>query len=551
MAHLEFTVETGGRLLPTQAHQPPRVGGLTPQKKHRRKGSGSSDENTSTRRVKLQTSFPPIHLSLSSNSKPLDKNHRDHASNLDISRDIRGEKINLPQVENASENVPKSVKSFPEKFKYTKDYGCNMNSLSSTPAFPCDGQKDAKVVRQPWLDVPVAKSSSDRLSPESSKHPECPSCKNERRIRSDYDKLILQSKKEKEFLQQKINLLESELKKYIDINKLSKKSQEDASNSLESQNEADSHLGNLQNIYKNKCSSVISMEEYRKLEAKNKEKQEQIDTTLIKIEEIKAQLDKVQDGEREQEKLFKSKQNKLVFEMEDLKFQLERTRDREKMEVSSLENEKYLNDVELTAKCVKHKEFSEKVEHVLKQLENTKTEMEKFKKRRSLLIAELCKEKDCCLMEIEKLKEYTEKIKAENTSLSETVQRLQKELEKGSRCSCLARQLYPSAAEVLLISHSDSPENGHTVGTDYKYRELCSCGRVIQNLSLSSNKSLLTHVEEDEVKVKELYKQIKRERNLLLDVMVIMYTRRWFVEEAVPHVKRALRKCGAFSGDTD
>lgn len=39
----------------------------------------------------------------------------------------------------------------------------------------------------------------------------------------------------------------------------------------------------------------------------------------------------------------------------------------------------------------------------------------------------------------------------------------------------------------------------------------------------------------------------KRERNLLLDVMVIMYERRWFVEEAVPHVRRALRKCGALS----
>uniref|UniRef100_UPI00398F430D histone H2B type 1 n=1 Tax=Pristiophorus japonicus TaxID=55135 RepID=UPI00398F430D len=57
--------------------------------------------------------------------------------------------------------------------------------------------------------------------------------------------------------------------------------------------------------------------------------------------------------------------------------------------------------------------------------------------------------------------------------------------------------------------------------------------------------------EEEIRKVKEMYKQLKRERNLLLDVMTIMYTRRWFVDEAIPYIKRTLRKCSIKSEDMD
>ncbi|XP_075056828.1 uncharacterized protein LOC142142996 [Mixophyes fleayi] len=215
--------------------------------------------------------------------------------------------------------------------------------------------------------------------------------------------------------------------------------------------------------------------------------------------------------------------------MEDLKSQLEKDRERETLKVYCLEREKV---------------------EIVTQLENTNTELEKLKKRRSLVIAELRKEKDCCLLEIEKLKAYSEKVKTENLSLSESIRVLQQELEKRSMSSCFSPQVYTARADVLLISHQTFPENAHAGATDYKFPEICSCGRTLQNLSSSSNKSAMTKVEED-VTVKEIYRQMKRERNLLLDVMVIMYERRWFVEEAVPHVRRALRKCGALSLHTD
>ncbi|CAN0401334.1 unnamed protein product [Lampetra fluviatilis] len=43
----------------------------------------------------------------------------------------------------------------------------------------------------------------------------------------------------------------------------------------------------------------------------------------------------------------------------------------------------------------------------------------------------------------------------------------------------------------------------------------------------------------------------RRERNLLLDVMSIMYTRRWFAPEATVHVRRTLQRCGVHSAQHD
>ncbi|XP_053316954.1 rho-associated protein kinase 1-like isoform X2 [Spea bombifrons] len=497
-----------------------RVGAFPSQKNHRRKGSGSSDENTNTRRIKLQTSFPPIHLSLISNTKPLDKKHKDYASNLDVSRDVWGEKLNLPQVEMAAENKPKPIKSFLDKSKFSKDYGCSISSLSNLPSYPYDGQKDCRLVeKQSWLDLPVTKSALDRLTPEVTKLTECLSCKNERRIRNDYDKILLRSKREKEALQQKVRELEAELKKCEEISKTTKRAQGEATPAYQN---GGTHHELFEN--KNKC-PIIRWGEYRQLQERNKDKQEQVDC-LIEVEELRAQLDKMRESEREKEQLFKSKEGKLAFDVEELKQQLHRTKEQEIMRLSALESEK---------------------ENMRKQLENTNSELEKFKKRRSLLIAELRKEKDCCLMEIEKLNAYVEKVKAENVSLSDTITRLQQDLEKRPACSCVTSQVYSAGAEVLLISHRAPPESGYA---EYKYHEICSCGRTVHHLSSSSNQSAMTQVDGDEIRVKEMYKQLKRERNLLLDVMLIMYARRWFVEEAVPHVRRALRKCDALPEDT-
>lgn len=47
-----------------------------------------------------------------------------------------------------------------------------------------------------------------------------------------------------------------------------------------------------------------------------------------------------------------------------------------------------------------------------------------------------------------------------------------------------------------------------------------------------------------DMKNQETLFQINRERNLLRDVMKIMYSRQWFSDEGKPHVRRALRRVG-------
>ncbi|XP_056423715.1 dynactin subunit 1-like isoform X2 [Hyla sarda] len=467
-----------------------RVGALPSQKNHIRKGSGSPEENITTRKIKLQTSFPPIHLSLISNSKPLDRKLKDHASNSDLSREMRGEKINLPQVEKALEKTPKPAKTFLDKSKYSKDFGCTTSNLVNVPTFCFDGQKESRLEKQMWLEIPVPKTT-DRLSPEIVKLPECQSCKNEKKIRSDFDKVLVQTKREKEALQLKDALYEGFL-----------------------------FMESCENNFRKQ---LASSEDYLKLEKSNREKQEKIGCLLRETEELNTKLNTIQNTEKDQEQLLKSEQKKFISDIEDLKSQLEKAKERENLKVFSLEGEKA---------------------EILMQLETTKADLERLKKRRSPVIAELLKEKDCYLLEIEKLKAYSEKMKEENLSLSDTIKALQQELDKRSISSCFSPPVYTAGAEVLLISHRNAPEYTHTEATDYKFQEIGTCGRAPPSYKSSSA------VEEDNT-MKEIYRQMKRERNLLLDVMVIMYERRWFVEEAVPHVRRALRKCGALSFGAD
>ncbi|XP_056423717.1 golgin subfamily A member 6-like protein 22 isoform X3 [Hyla sarda] len=431
---------------------------------------------------------------------------------------MRGEKINLPQVEKALEKTPKPAKTFLDKSKYSKDFGCTTSNLVNVPTFCFDGQKESRLEKQMWLEIPVPKTT-DRLSPEIVKLPECQSCKNEKKIRSDFDKVLVQTKREKEALQLKVSELEAELRKQ-EANKKSKEEHERTAVSSDALYEGFLFMESCENNFRKQ---LASSEDYLKLEKSNREKQEKIGCLLRETEELNTKLNTIQNTEKDQEQLLKSEQKKFISDIEDLKSQLEKAKERENLKVFSLEGEKA---------------------EILMQLETTKADLERLKKRRSPVIAELLKEKDCYLLEIEKLKAYSEKMKEENLSLSDTIKALQQELDKRSISSCFSPPVYTAGAEVLLISHRNAPEYTHTEATDYKFQEIGTCGRAPPSYKSSSA------VEEDNT-MKEIYRQMKRERNLLLDVMVIMYERRWFVEEAVPHVRRALRKCGALSFGAD
>ncbi|XP_069464327.1 coiled-coil domain-containing protein 102A-like isoform X3 [Ambystoma mexicanum] len=450
-----------------------RIGAISSLKNPRRKENGSSTDNPSARNVKLQTSFPPIHFSLSTPTHSVDRSRKEHVSGSNMSRDARGQKINLPHVEKPAEKIPKAAKqvAVSDRSKLTLDLGRNLRPHSSTPLLPLDGTKDSKSEKQTWLDVSPSKLSPERLSPETANVLECSTCKKERRIRNDYDKIIVQSKQDKEVLQQRINELEAEVAKCKDEGSNKQQETQDSESSRICHAEQQTEDGNLH------CSVETS-------------------------------------------------ENKLVYEMN-------------ASEMSRLEEENIRKQ--------------EKIEIILLQLETTKSELEKLKKRRALTLSELRKEKDTCLAEIEELKAGTEKMRLENESLLDRIHTFEQELAKRTLCPGLPSHTYaiPPSTEMLVISHQVSQPTAYPIATGLRNGCCTGHGGVMQDFSVSKCVATQNPLDEDTIRFKDMYKQLKRERNLLLDVMEIMYTRRWFLEEAVPHVKRALKKCGVFPEDVD
>lgn len=468
----------------------------------------------------------------------MDRNLKEQTSSSSISRDARAQKINLPQVEKAAAKTLRATKHVvaADKSKMTLDIGRSSRPHSSTPLMPLDVAKDAKLEQQTWLDVPLPKAPSERQSPEMSIVPECPSCKKERRIRNDYDKIIVQSKQDKDILQQRITELEAEMAKYKAEGSSKRQEMQGSENNgtcnAEQQTEEPLHLHGLleAETCETKLNHATDEKELSKLEAENKRKQEQIDNLLNEIEELKAQLDKIQENEYSEAQKIKNKHCKLVYDMEELKSQFEKSQEKEQQHFSEVEREK---------------------ESIQLQLETTKSELERLKKRRALTLSELRKEKDACLAEIEDLKAYTEKMRAENNLLLDRIHTFEQDLAKGTLCPCLPSHTYavPPNTEMLVISHQVSQQSTYSFGTGLR-NCCCGChGAMVQDFSSPKCAATRGPLEEEMIRFKDVYRQMKRERNLLLDVMEIMYARRWFLEEAVPHVKRALKKCGVIYED--
>ncbi|KAM7172214.1 uncharacterized protein RBU57_003320 [Macrochelys suwanniensis] len=421
------------------------------------------------------------------------KSCKDNVSNLDVSRDIRGQKINLPHVEKPSEKISAPIQSVTAvaKSKVTTDHSRYLRACSNTLVAPFHSTREIKLENKSRLDLPSSKVASEGLSAKTHKVPECPNCKKEKRIQNEYDKFILQSKRDKEALQKTIVELEAELKRYEEHNKPAQRQENEVTCSVEEQQQPRgkvSLLDGLVGMYKNELAYMRSRSDLNKLEEESKGKQQQMDSLLVEMEELKAQLQRLQNNEETQAQMTKMKQSKLVLEIEELKSQLEKTKEKERQKVSVLENEK-----------------------------------------------------DACLREIADMKTCIEKMSTENSSLLEKM----KALENRSCCCCLASVVHGNSEIQTISRHS-------TFGVDAESPHYFhSCGGATCNSGTQRGKWVAgtSSVEDDEIGTKEIYKQLKRERNLLLDVMLLMYTRRWFLEEAIPYIRRTLRKCGVNSED--
>ncbi|XP_064174240.1 LOW QUALITY PROTEIN: uncharacterized protein si:ch211-63b16.4 [Anguilla rostrata] len=242
--------------------------------------------------------------------------------------------------------------------------------------------------------------------------------------------------------------------------------------------------------------------------------------------------------------------------------------------------------------------LQEQKEDLMSELQDSKAEHDRFKEDVVLTVTGLQKQKKELLSEIEETKIFCDKIRAENASLREQVEALLAELRSRPRPDAHAHPSAPHVhtvttnTEMLVVSHHVSQQCATGAGTgrspslseqqllssvpnsiafNYQMNIMCLHLFLVFFFLLEGGcfftgctgfpsssfpgkqpeYSTMKDIDDSLPKMKDIFKQLKREHGLLLDVMLVLYRRGWFAEDAVPYVRRTLRKCGMRLKDMD
>ncbi|RXM28931.1 Kinesin heavy chain [Acipenser ruthenus] len=288
--------------------------------------------------VQMQTCLPPILFSPSPPSRSSDRRRKESLPKLEHPRELRELKVTLPHLEKSSEKIPYLIKSAPapEKNKLVEERGKSLRSRSSSLVGPPDPLRD----KQPRMEPASPRVSVERLPPEMLKALECPNCKKERRIRDEYDKYIIQSRRDKDTLQQKIAELEADLRRCKDervgVSNSGEQEVEQFRKNLQCKQDPHPEANEAQ--LKQTCSARLQQAQQAQL--LHRAVLQERDGLLIEIEVLKAQLDKAREREKAVTQRLKTEQDRVTLETEDLRSQLEKSKEREKQQICRLENEK-------------------------------------------------------------------------------------------------------------------------------------------------------------------------------------------------------------------
>ncbi|XP_042189085.1 kinesin-like protein KIN-7O [Callorhinchus milii] len=228
----------------------------------------------------LQTCLPPIHAGRSASSRPTEKSLRDSVLRLDEAKEHPSQRVVLPHLEKASEKALKTVRAVTnsDKSKGADDRFRNLRSRPNPLVGSVDVLRENKMEKQQHkldkisgFEPSSAKAFTETIPFEIQKNAECANCKKEKKIRDEYDKFILQSKRDKESLQQRIVELEAELTKpQQEVEELAPAAQKEE--------------------IVDKLSCLMSKSEQNKLEEENRGKQKQIEHLENEVEHLQKSL---------------------------------------------------------------------------------------------------------------------------------------------------------------------------------------------------------------------------------------------------------------------
>ncbi|XP_056120281.1 kinesin-like protein Klp68D isoform X1 [Rhinichthys klamathensis goyatoka] len=360
----------------------------------------------------------------------------------------------------------------------------------------------------------VERLSTSSLEPFSapSAAVECPNCSRERNIREEYDKIILQVKRDKDYLSQKVAELENELKMRATQERDDGMSWEKKSGNEESSSCPSAGPGILQ-------TAEVCLQ--------------------TEAECLRAELSACHERERMLTNTLLSERERLTQDAQDMLTQLNSTRERNGQLVSALNNQQ---------------------ESLLAELQTSREELVKFRESVSLTLSQLKTEKTELMLHLEDTKKSYEKVCLENAGLRQKLKSFLREINAAPFTGSSSPDTNPSHThtdttntEMIVVSHHVSQQYpaGVTKGSECCFSQCEGVQHPEEGFTEKLETTNDSNCEQPLYKPRSLYKQLRREHSLLLDMMLALYRREWFQQDAIPYVRRTLRKCGLRPEDID
>ncbi|KAF4084364.1 hypothetical protein AMELA_G00128050 [Ameiurus melas] len=370
---------------------------------------------------------------------------------------------------------------------------------SAIPLSRClSGSVFAEPLRRRSAEKPSSSLGSSSIPPPLL---ECSNCKQERKIREEYDKFIIQVKRDRDSLSQRVTELEKELKN-------SGGEQRENGRVEKDKRRAERDIGRHET-----ATGSNETENGKKTEGEVRQMSREGDEREIAKDKIEIEG----SDDRRQRRGTEQKVGERGEE------ERERRDEREGEKENDSTGKESISTSHGVTEAPKNTE-----ENLLSELHSIRKEYEGLRKSAALSITQLHKEKAELLSHIDDTKSCYEKVCLENAELKARLEALLKEAnsrpcsectndlpqDKGSKCCFSSCSGFPGSTE-------PSEPTSHT----------CRCEPTLHKPSL--------------------YKQLRREHSLLLDVMLVLYKREWFLQDAMPYVRRTLKKCGLTLEDSD
>ncbi|KAI7804745.1 putative kinesin heavy chain-like, partial [Triplophysa rosa] len=371
-------------------------------------------------------------------------------------------------------------------------------------------EKHAKVLEfSPGPRHSVERLSMTTLEPSvaSSTAVECPNCSRERKIREEYDKIIVQARRDKDALSQKLLELENELKRRGKEERDDEATRETKLNGLTEKAGPNSRTSDVSEGLK--TAEVCVQTE---------------------ADGLKADLCVCREREKFLIETLHSERQRTTQDTQELYVQLNRVQEQNNQLMSTLHKQR---------------------ENLLAELQSSREELEK-QENASLTINQLRTEKGELMSHLEDTKSSYEKVCMENSSLRQKLKSFLREINSapfsGSSGADTDTHMHTvtTNTEMIVVSHHVSQQGPASP----KQGSQC-CFSQFQHPEMESETTNSSDCERHLYKPKNLYKQLRREHSLLLDVMLVLYRREWFLQDAIPYVRRTLRKCGLKPEDID